>query len=224
MKSLIWRLGIVGVLALLGVAGVVEARAITGGVALAQNPAPAARQTHKAAPAAEEKLPQSAQEQTAPQQQQPQEAAAPKIPIRTEISRFDGWVVTCNEFEGGPKTRECSALLEITQQKTNRVVFTWTIAFNNKKQVVALFQTPTGVIIAPGIELRIGKSPERKIPFTSCDTGRCVATTVVDANMLHEMTTSPTAQAVIQGSQGSRVEFNIEMKGFDKAYAALSRP
>lgn len=223
MKSLIWWLGIVGAFALLGVVGFVDARAITGGVALAQSPAPAAQHTHKAAPAAEEKLPQSAQEQAAPQQQQP-DAAGPKIPTRTEISRFDGWIATCNEFEGGPKTRECSAHLEITQQKTNRIVFTWTVALNNKKQVVALFQTPTGVIIAPGMELRIGKSPERKIPFTSCDTGRCVATTVVDANMLREMAASPTAQAVIQGTQGSRVEFNIEMKGFDKAYAVLSRP
>jgi invasion protein IalB len=35
------------------------------------------------------------------------------------------------------------------------------------------------------------------------------------------MTTSPTAEAVIQGSQGNTVQFNIQMKGFDRAYAAL---
>lgn len=160
-----------------------------------------------------------AQAQPAPAQpRQP-----PKIPVRTEISRFDGWIVTCNEFEGGPKTRVCSALLQILQEKTNQVVFSWTVGLDDKKQIVSIFQTPTGVAVAPGLELRIGKSPPRKIPFASCDTGRCVATATVDANLLREMTTSPTAQAVIQGEQGNTVEFNIEMKGFDKAYAILSR-
>ena len=161
---------------------------------------------------------------TAPSAPSEQQAPTPKIPIRKEISRFDNWIVTCNEFQDGSTTRKCSALLEVIQDKTQRPVFSWTIEVNEKKQLVSVFQTPTGVAIAPGVQLRIGKSPARTIPFASCETGHCVATTVVDANLLREMTTSPTAQAVIQGLQGNIVEFNIQMKGFDKAYSALIRP
>jgi invasion protein IalB len=73
------------------------------------------------------------------------------------------------------------------------------------------------------VELRVGKLPSQKIPFASCDPGRCIATTTLDANLLREMTTSPTAEAVIQSSQGNAVQFNIQMKGFDRAYAVLSR-
>jgi invasion protein IalB len=79
------------------------------------------------------------------------------------------------------------------------------------------------VAIPPGVELRIGKSPARKVPFASCDNGRCIATMIMDANLLREMAATPTAEAVIQGSQGNTVQFNIQMKGFDKAYAVLSR-
>jgi invasion protein IalB len=165
----------------------------------------------------------STQAQATPAQPQ-QEPPAPKIPIRTEISRFDGWIVTCNEFEGGSKTRGCSAQLQILQEKTNQPVFSWTIGLDDKKQLISVLQTPTGVAIAPGVELRVGKIPARKIPFATCETTRCIATTIVDAALLREMTTSPTAQAVIQGSQGNTVDFNIRMKGFDKAYAALSHP
>lgn len=233
MNKLVPRIGIGALAVLFGIL-LFESLGLIAGTQVAQNSPPAARAPRPPAAAAEDKPPQtepparSAQAQPAPPQPAPpqpqQEAPAAKIPIRTEIQRFDGWIVTCNEFEGGPKTRVCSALLRILQQKTNQAVFSWTVELDNKKQMVAIMQTPTGVAIAPGVELRIGKSPARKIPFAACDSGRCVATTPVDANLLREMATSPTAQAVIQGEQGNSVEFNIEMKGFDKAYALLSRP
>jgi invasion protein IalB len=164
----------------------------------------------------------AAQAPAAPAQQQPS-PPPPQIPTRTEILNFENWVVTCNEFAEGPRTRVCSALLRILQQNTNQVVFSWTLAMDNNKQLITVMETPTGVAIPPGVELRIGKSPGRKIPFASCDSGRCVATATMDANLLREMTTSPTAEAVIQGSQGNTVQFNIQMNGFDKAYTVLSR-
>src|SRR5262245_60417880 len=70
------------------------------------------------------------------QQAQPAQAA-PKIPTRTEILTFDGWVVTCNEFES-PKSRVCSALLQIQQQNNGQVVFSWTVALDGNKQVHAV--------------------------------------------------------------------------------------
>jgi invasion protein IalB len=152
------------------------------------------------------------------------QAPAPsQIPARTEILNFENWSVTCNEFADAPRAKRCSALLQILQQNTNQVVFTWTVAMDEHKQLVAIMQTPTGVVIPPGVELKVGKSPAQKIPFASCDPGRCVATAPVDANLVREMTTSPTAEAIIQGSQGNTVQFNIQMRGFDRAYAVLSR-
>jgi invasion protein IalB len=148
----------------------------------------------------------------------------PQIPTRTEILNFDNWVVTCNEFAEGPRKRVCSALLQILQQNTNQMVFTWAVAVDDKRQMITVMQTPTGVLIAPGIELKVGKIPPHKVPFASCDTGRCVATLPMDAALLQEMAAVPTAEAVIQGIQGNTVQFNIQMKGFDKAFAALSRP
>jgi invasion protein IalB len=185
----------------------------------AQAPSPSAQAPSAQVPAAQAP---AAQAPAAPAQQQPSPPPAP-IPTRTEILNFENWVVTCNEFAEGPRTRVCQALLRILQQNTNQVVFSWTLAMDNNKQLITVMETPTGVAIPPGVELRIGKSPARKIPFASCDSGRCVATATMDANLLREMTTSPTAEAVIQGSQGNTVQFNIQMKGFDKAYTVLSR-
>ncbi len=146
-----------------------------------------------------------------------------QLPTRTEILNFENWVVTCNEFAEGPRKRVCSALLQIAQQNTNQTVFTWAVGIDNNKQMVTVIQTPTGVVIPPGVELKVGKLPPQKVPFASCDTGRCVASMPMDANLLREMTTVQSAEAIIQGTAGNTVTFNIQMKGFDKAYAVLSR-
>jgi len=147
----------------------------------------------------------------------------PPIPTRTEILNLDNWVVTCNEFAEGPRKRVCSALLRVVQQNSNQTVFSWTVGVENNKQMVAIMQTPTGVLIAPGVELKVGKLPPRKLPFASCDNGRCVATMPMDDMLLREMEVVPTAEAIIQGSQGNTVQFNIQLKGFDRAYAVLSK-
>jgi invasion protein IalB len=174
---------------------------------------PPAASAPAAPPAGPEPSPQA--------QAAPAQAVAP-IPSRTEILNFDNWVVTCNEFAEKPKTRACSALLRIVQQNTNQTIFAWSLTMDNNKQMVSTLQTPTGVNIAPGVELRVGKVPPHKIAFASCDTGGCVATLLMDTNTLREMATAPAAEAVIQGSRGNNVQFNVPLKGFDKAYAALS--
>jgi len=45
----------------------------------------------------------------------------------------------------------------------------------------------------------------------------------LDATLLRELAPAPTVDAVIQGSQGNTVQFTIQMKGFNKAMAALPR-
>src|SRR5262249_4757132 len=99
--------------------------------------------------------PRAGQPHTPGQQAPPAQpvAAAPQVPTRVEILNFDNWAVTCNEFADGPRTKRCSAMLHIMQQNTNQTVFTWTVGIDDKKQLVAIFQTPTGVVIAPGVEL-----------------------------------------------------------------------
>jgi invasion protein IalB len=193
-------------------ADVIVARAATP---LAQDPA-AARTTP---PASQPRPELAAQNAPTPQPT----ASPPPVPVRTEILNFDNWVVTCNEFADGPSTRQCAGVLRIVQQNNNQVVFTWSVAIDANKQATTIIQTPTGVKIAPGVELKVGKAAARRVPFANCETGSCVAVAAMDAGLLREMTTAATAEAVIQGSQGNAVQFNIQLKGFDRAYAALSK-
>lgn len=86
---------------------------------------------------------------------------------------------------------------------------------------MVLFQVPTGVIIGPGVELRLGKAAARKIPYTTCDNGRCMAALPVDGVLVRDMMAAANAEVVIEAINGQKLQFNIPMKGIDKAYSAL---
>jgi invasion protein IalB len=163
-----------------------------------------------------------AQPATPAQQAAPAQPAAPPPPqpFRTEILNFDNWSVTCREFAEGKRKRICVAALQIVQQNTNQVVFTWTIVYDDDNRPVTTFQTPSGVMIAPGLELKTAKAT-RSVPFVSCEPGRCTASVVMDVALARELAGSPDVEASIHASGGNTVRFDIPMKGYDKAFAAL---
>jgi invasion protein IalB len=161
----------------------------------------------------------------APQPQQTQsQPPAPVQPVRTEILNFDNWSVTCRDFAEGKRTHICFALLQIAQQNNNQnqVIFSWTIGLDEDNHQVMTLQTPTGVALAPGIELKLAKGI-KTIAYTSCETGHCLATSAVDAGLVRELSASAEIQAIIHSSDGREVTVNIPMKGFEKAYAALPK-
>jgi invasion protein IalB len=142
------------------------------------------------------------------------------MPFRTEILAFDSWIVTCREFHE-PKKRICAAVLTLTQSKTHQAVLSWTIGTDETNKPIILLQTPTGVILGPGVELRLGKAAARKIPYRTCDNGRCTATLPVDGALVRDMMGTANAEIAIEAINGQKLQFTIPMKGFDKAYAAL---
>jgi invasion protein IalB len=130
--------------------------------------------------------------------------------------------VTCREFNEGKRKKICFAALQIIQQNNNQVIFTWSIGTDDENRQIMTFQTPTGVSITPGVDLKLAKG-NRVVPYTSCETGHCVATTSLDAALVKEIAATSDAQVIIHASNGQDVQVNLPMKGFDKAYAALSK-
>ena len=165
---------------------------------------------------------QQAQTQQPVQQPQPQAAApAARSPQRTEIVKFDNWTVTCLEYPEGTPKKTCAAQLQVQQSGSNQVLLAWTVSLNDSKQFVTLLQTPTGVSIPSGVELQPEKAGKRKLSYESCEPARCTSTFTIDAALLRELSTAPTAQVVIFAANGQSVQFNIPIKGFDKASAHL---
>lgn len=172
-------------------------------------------------PAAQAPAPAPAPAPAQPAPAQAQAPAQPQPPVRTEIVRFDGWTATCHEFAEATRKRTCTVQMQVQQSGSSQVVFSWIIAINDNKQFVTLLQTPTGVNIAPGVEVTLEKAAKRTVPYETCDTGNCAASIVMDNNMMRDVSAATTVQVTVQAINGRNLNFNLPMKGIDKALAHL---
>jgi invasion protein IalB len=137
-----------------------------------------------------------------------------------ETVKHDNWTVTCQDFAEGRVRRSCAAQLQVVQAGSNQVLFAWTIGQDGEGRLVNVVQTLPGVLIAPGIELKLGKAGSRKLPFVSCEPNRCTATLPADEGFVKDASAAETAEAVVYGTNGRGVQFGIPLKGIDKAFAA----
>jgi invasion protein IalB len=152
-------------------------------------------------------------------------AAAPETaqalpPQRTETINFDNWILTCREFLEGPKKRACGATVSLQKQDNNQTILVWTVQKNDTGQMLSTVQTPSGVAIAPGIEVKLEKATAH-MAFDYCEPNRCSGSLTLDKTFLKELTVAPKVTIVIQSSEGKSVNFEFPIRGFDKALAQM---
>jgi invasion protein IalB len=149
--------------------------------------------------------------------------SAPKI-VRTETLTYDNWTVSCAyPSQRGAKPR-CSAVLRLAERINNvpRVVLTWIIG-EQKSKPVSVLSMPTGVLIGPGVEVKIGAASARKYGYSLCASDHCEAIVPMDAAVTSELKRGPTVEVTIVGLRGQSVKFTVKTKGFEQAFAALTK-
>ena len=185
---------------------------LASGGALAQQRPATAPSGQRTAPAAAPAQPA----QAAPQQPN---GTAQAQPVRTEIVPHDNWTTTCREF--ADKRRSCSAVLQVVQQNNNQVLFVWVLGKNNEGKLISILQTPTGVTLAPGVDVKLSRGGTRKATFINCDNARCEASLDMDDSFLREASASDSVEATLYSNVGQGVKFTLPFKGFDKALSAV---
>jgi invasion protein IalB len=177
--------------------------------------------------------------QTPPAPKQPAKATkstpaepekAPSSPVRTETIAYDSWTVSCRDTADGKTKKVCTAVLPMAVQEQNRQVSlgNWILGRNTEGALVTLVQTPQidiGVLIAKGIELKLGNGKPRKINFVVCNPQRCEGSTPMDDAFTKELLGGGSGEAVITFWKADGAEFAIKIgsiKGIDKAIAAIN--
>jgi invasion protein IalB len=149
----------------------------------------------------------------------------PPQPVRTETLVFDNWTVTCREFAPGGPAKSCQAVLQVVQQQEGgsaQVLLAFILSREGQGPVGATLQTPTGVVIAPGVEMTLGKAAARKLAYTACE-ARCAAVFAFDEGMAKDVAAAESAQAAIAATNGKTIRFTFPVAGFDRAWAALRK-
>ena len=149
--------------------------------------------------------------------------ASPKV-LRTEVIADDNWTVTCAQTDQPNAKPRCSAVLKITQNQNNvqRVVFTWLMGVQDGKPISVL-SMPSGVLIGPGVQVKIGAGEARKFNYALCQPDHCEAIVPLDEDIVKELKAAPTSEISVEAVGGSTVKFTANMKGFDRALAEVTK-
>lgn len=147
---------------------------------------------------------------TAQAQSQGQAAPAAAQPQRVETTVHDSWTVTCQDT--AEKKNICTAVLRVADNQSGNVVLFWAIGKDVNGKLTAVMQTPTGVQLAPGVVLKLGKT-DRKMTYVTCSPRQCEATAPFDASFHKELNAAEEATAVITLMDGRTAEFKFPLKG-----------
>ena len=150
-------------------------------------------------------------------------AAMNDVPRRTETITYGAWVVTCSDTVAKGSKKVCTGALKVIEEKQRRVLFAWIVGRDSKGVLRTVMQTPTGVLIQKGVELKLGKEHAIKIDYTACMPQQCQASIVMNQAMVKQAAASSEAVATIYAANGRAINFKMSINGIDKMLASIGR-
>ncbi len=133
------------------------------------------------------------------------------------------WVFNCGM---NPQTsrKQCTIAQQLTDEKSKSVVFAWLIGNDGSGNLVAIWQTPTGVLVNRGVVVNVGAEKPVAVPFTSCITGHCEAIANLAPDFIQTLAKATSATATVYTVEGQGLTFNLSVNGLAKAIDAVKAP
>ncbi len=136
-------------------------------------------------------------------------------------SQHGDWQVVCKPPPPGAKNPVCAVVQSVTAEDRNNVGLTvYFQRFSDKTQVLRIF-APLGVLLPPGLGLKIDGKDLGNAPFLRCQTFACYAQVTVDENLIKHLRTGKTAIFVIFQTEEAGIGIPISLNGFADAHDKL---
>ena len=139
----------------------------------------------------------------------------------TVRSQHGDWQVVCKAPPPGAKNEICALVQSVTAEDRNNIGLTvYFQKFSDGKRVLRVF-APLGVLLPPGLGLKIDNVDVGHAPFVRCHTFACYAQVVVEEKLIEQLKTGKTAVFIIFQTEEAGIGIPISLAGFGQALAAL---
>jgi invasion protein IalB len=155
-----------------------------------------------------------------PKKQQVAEQQPATAPMRMETTVYDRWTVTCQEVVGAEAKKTCSAALRIVDGQ-QKLLILWELARGKDGKIHAVMQTPTGVMVQKGVDLKVGEAAVGKLEYAGCVPQNCQAAGAMEDPVIKKIMAAPEMMVTIHAMDGRDVNFKFPLAGIDKAVAAV---
>ena len=150
-----------------------------------------------------------------------QQAQAVDAPEGTVKSQHGDWQVVCKDPPPGAKNGVCALVQSVTAEDKNNIGLTvYFQKFSNGTRVLRVF-APLGVLLPPGLGLKIDDKDVGHAPFLRCHNFACYAQVVVEDPLVEQLKTGKTAIFIIFQTEEAGIGIPISLAGFGEALAAL---
>lgn len=148
-------------------------------------------------------------------------AKSPEMADGTVKSQHGDWQVVCKPPPAGAKNEICALVQSVTAEDRENVGLTvYFQKFSNGLRVLRVF-APLGVLLPPGIGLKIDDVDVGHAPFLRCHTFACYAQVTLEDKLIEQLKTGKTAIFIIFQTEEAGIGIPVSLGGFEQALAAL---
>lgn len=140
----------------------------------------------------------------------------------TDRAVMGDWVYGCVDQER-PGSKLCFIRQQLADGKTKAPVFTWTVTQDAKGNLIAVWQTPTGVLVGQGMLFDIGLEKPIAVPYRACTRGQCQAVANLAPEFVDRLAKAEKARATIVAATGNGLAFDFSVQGLADGLAALRK-
>lgn len=140
----------------------------------------------------------------------------------TVKSQHGAWQVVCKPPPPGAKNEVCALVQSVTAEDRDNVGLTvYFQKFSNGTRVLRVF-APLGILLPPGLGLKIDNKDVGHAPFLRCHTFACYAQVVLEDNLVEQLKQGKTAIFIIFQTEEAGIGIPIALAGFGEALEALN--
>jgi invasion protein IalB len=131
------------------------------------------------------------------------------------------WVTRC-ETPPGAAHEQCAIVLSVVDQERPNLVLA-VIVLNTADRKARLMRViaPLGVLLPPGVGLRIDDADVGRLSFLQCLPNGCVAQLAMDESLINKLKSGKTATLGIFQTPEQGVGVQAPLTGFKEAYEEL---
>lgn len=139
----------------------------------------------------------------------------------TVKAQHGDWQIVCKDPPPGAKNEVCALVQSVTAEDKDNIGLTvYFQKFSNGTRVLRVF-APLGILLPPGLGLKIDDKDVGHAPFLRCHTFACYAQVVVEDPLVEQLKNGKTAVFIIFQAEEAGIGIPISLNGFKEALAEL---
>ena len=131
------------------------------------------------------------------------------------------WVTRC-ETPPGAAHEQCAVVLSVVdQERPNLILVVIVLNTADRKARLMRVIAPLGVLLPPGVSLRIDNTEAGRLSFLQCLPNGCIAQLAMDESLVNKLKNGKTATLGVFQTPEEGVGVQAPLTGFKEAYEQL---